>query len=106
MAVLLNSMETTISAPVTDVKKVISGYNKVDGKYKPYYHPEYTYNKEFETIFPRMYSSDPDHESAYKYWGKVVGRKYSAGSEKKHLVFRPLVKTFVIFSATRSDLCI
>jgi hypothetical protein len=72
------------SAPVTDVKKVISGYNKVDGKYKPYYHPEYTYNKDFETLFPRMYSADPEHESAYKYWGKVVGRKFSGGEGKKH----------------------
>ena len=74
------------SAPVTDVKKVISGYNKVNGKYKPYYHPEYSYNKDFETFFPRMYSSDPDHESAYKYWGKVVGRKFSGGEGKEALV--------------------
>jgi hypothetical protein len=73
------------SAPVTDVKKVISGYNKVDGKYKPYYHPEYTYNKDFETLFPRMYSADPEHESAYKYWGKVVGRKFSGGEGKEAL---------------------
>jgi hypothetical protein len=68
------------SAPVIDVKKVIGGYNKIGGKYKPYYQPEYTYSEQFETIFPRMYSSDPDHESAYKYWGKVTGRKYSVGS--------------------------
>jgi Protein O-mannosyl-transferase TMEM260-like len=73
-------------APAVDVKKVIAGYNKVNGKYKPYYHPEYKYNKEFETLFPRMYSADPDHESAYKYWGKVVGRKYSTGSGKEALV--------------------
>ena len=77
------------SAPVMDVKKVIAGYNKVDGKYKPYYHPEYEYSKQFETIFPRMYSSDPDHESAYKYWGKVVGRKYSVGSGSKETVVCP-----------------
>ena len=70
------------SAPVTDVKKAIAGYNKVEGKYKPYYHPEYTYSKEFETIFPRMYSSDPDHESAYVYWGKVVGRKFTVGDRE------------------------
>ena len=69
------------SAPVTDVKKVISGYNKTNGKYLPYYHPEYSYSKQFETVFPRMYSSEPDHESAYKYWGKVVGRKFTVGSE-------------------------
>ena len=68
------------SAPVVGMKKTIAGYNKIDGKYKPYYHPEYEYSKEFETIFPRMYSSDPDHESAYKYWGKVTGKKFSLGS--------------------------
>jgi hypothetical protein len=74
------------SAPVTDVSKVVAGYNKSEGKYKPYYRAEYKYSKQFETIFPRMYSSDPDHESAYKYWGKVVGRRYSVGSEKETIV--------------------
>ena len=76
------------SAPVTDVKKVIAGYNKIDGKYEPYYHPEYSYSKEFETVFPRMYNADPEHENAYKYWGKVVGRKFSMGSgtEKESIV--------------------
>jgi hypothetical protein len=68
------------SAPVIDVKNVVSGYNKIDGKYKPYYRPEYEYSKQFETIFPRMYSSEPDHEDAYKFWGKITGRKYSVGS--------------------------
>jgi hypothetical protein len=74
------------SAPVTDVTQVVAGYNKSGGKYKPYYRAEYKYSKQFETIFPRMYSSDPDHESAYKYWGKVVGRKYSVGSGKEAVV--------------------
>jgi len=74
------------SAPYTDVKKVVAGYNKIDGKYKPYYQPEYSFNKDFETLFPRMYSKDPDHESAYKYWGKVVGRKFSSGEGKEALV--------------------
>ena len=74
------------SAPIIDSKKVVSGYNKINGKYEPYYHPEYTYSSQFETIFPRMYSSDPDHESAYKYWGKVVGRKYTVGSQKEAVV--------------------
>jgi hypothetical protein len=77
------------SAPVIGVKKVVAGYNKVDGKYKPYYHPEYEYSKQFETIFPRMYSADPDHESAYKYWGKVVGKKYSVGSDSKETIVCP-----------------
>jgi hypothetical protein len=74
------------SAPVVDVTQAIAGYNKVGGKYKPYYRPEYKYSTKFETIFPRMYSSDPDHESAYKYWGKVVGRKYMVGSGKEAVV--------------------
>ncbi len=76
------------SAPKIDVKEVIAGYNKVDGKYKPYYQPEYKYSKQFETFFPRMWSDDPDHESSYKYWGKVVGRKYTygSGSDKETIV--------------------
>lgn len=74
------------SAPITDVKQVIAGYNKVKGKYEPYYRPGYSYSKQFETVFPRMYSADPDHVSAYKYWGKVVGRKYSVGDGKETIV--------------------
>jgi hypothetical protein len=74
------------SAPPSDLRKEIAGYNKVDGKYKPYYQTIYEYDSQFETIFPRMYSSDPDHESAYKYWGKVVGRKHSVASGKEVIV--------------------
>ena len=76
------------NAPVTGVKQVVSGYNKVNGKYEPYYRPEYSYSRKFETIFPRMYSPDPDHESAYLYWGRVKGRRYTVDSPsgKKTLV--------------------
>jgi hypothetical protein len=76
------------SAPVIDVKKVLAGYNKIDGKYKPYYRPEYEYNKEFETVFPRMFSQNPEHEASYKHWGNVEGRKYSVstGSGKETIV--------------------
>ena len=76
------------SAPITDVKQVVAGYTKVKGKYVAYYKPEYKFNREFETVFPRMYSSEPDHESQYKYWGDVKGRKYSVegASGKKAIV--------------------
>lgn len=76
------------SAPITGVKEVVQGYNKVKGRYEPYYRPDYSYNSEFETIFPRMYSPEPEHESAYKYWGNVTGRKYSVdtGNGKKTIV--------------------
>jgi hypothetical protein len=68
------------SSPIVDVKQVVAGYNQVNGRYEPYYRPEYKYSKQFETVFPRMYSSDPDHESAYKYWGNVSGRKFTVDS--------------------------
>jgi len=69
------------SSPIVDVKQVVAGYNQVNGRYEPYYRPEYKYSSQFETIFPRMYSSDPDHESSYKYWGNVTGRKFSVDSQ-------------------------
>jgi hypothetical protein len=33
------------SAPVIDVKSVVAGYNKINGKYKPYFRPEYEYKE-------------------------------------------------------------
>lgn len=69
------------SAPVVDVKQEIAGYNKANGKYEPYYHPVYDYDSQFETIFPRMYSSQTDHVEAYEYWGKIEGRDYQLGGE-------------------------
>jgi len=76
------------SAPPVDVKRVVGGYNKVNGKYVPYYHPEYKYSKEFTTLFPRMYSTDAEHEEVYKYWGRIKGRRYtfSTGSGKETIV--------------------
>ncbi len=65
------------NAPVVDVRSVVAGYNKVNGKYEPYYRQEYEYGKEFNTVFPRMYSADPGHEEAYKYWGKIKGRRFT-----------------------------
>jgi hypothetical protein len=87
------------SAPVTDVKNVIAGYNKIDGRYEPYYRPQYKYSKNFETFFPRMYSQDPDHETPYKYWGKVTGRKYTlnTSSGKETLVCPTFVENLRFF---------
>ena len=76
------------NAPPVSVKRVIAGYNKVDGKYVPYYRPEYKYSKEFTTLFPRMYSPDPEHGDIYKHWGKITGKKYtfSTGSGRETLI--------------------
>jgi hypothetical protein len=76
------------SAPIIDVKSVVAGYNKVNGRYEPYFRPEYEYKKEFMTMFPRMYSTEAEHEKAYKHWGRITGRRYTvtSGSEKEILV--------------------
>jgi tetratricopeptide (TPR) repeat protein len=76
------------SAPIIDVKSVVAGYNKVKGRYEPYFRPEYEYKKEFMTIFPRMYSTEAEHEKAYKHWGRITGRRYTvtSGSDKETLV--------------------
>jgi hypothetical protein len=37
-------------------------------------HTDPTYEDDFCTIFPRMWSTQSNHESEYKYWGKVKGR--------------------------------
>lgn len=73
------------SAPPVDVKNKVAGYNRVKGKYEPYYIADYTYDKQFMTLFPRMYSPDPDHIKQYEYWGKVKGRKVTlrAGGEPR-----------------------
>jgi MFS family permease len=68
------------SAPVTGVKKKIGGYNKEGGKYVPYYSADYEYDSRFNTIFPRMYSSEPDHIRQYEYWGRIKGRKVTIRS--------------------------
>lgn len=50
---------------------------------------KYIYDDKFCTLFPRMYSSQPNHESAYKMWGNVKGRKIhheSCGREETHIV--------------------
>ena len=68
------------SAPVTGVKKSVGSYNKKDGRYVPYYLNDYEYDKRFMTLFPRMYSSDPEHIRQYEYWSKAGGRKVTVRS--------------------------
>lgn len=50
-------------------------YNKVDGKYKMTgtLSGGTKYDPKLETIFPRMYSSQPNHVEAYKEWGEIKG---------------------------------
>ena len=79
------------TAPRIGDKKVVAGYNKVNGKYEPYYRPEYDYSEQFQTIFPRMYSDSEGHPEAYEYWGQVTGRKYTvrSGSNESQTIVCP-----------------
>lgn len=68
------------SAPIVDEEEYVAGYNKINGKYEPYYGVKYSYGEQFETVFPRMYSSGEGHPEAYQYWGQIKGRKYTVRS--------------------------
>jgi hypothetical protein len=65
-------------------------YNKVDGKYKVTgtLSGGTEYEPKLETFFPRMYSSNSNHVSAYKEWGKIEGKpvRVRDGGEEKTLM--------------------
>lgn len=62
------------NAPVTDYKDGKAKYSLDNGKYIITSHNlERIYDPRFETIFPRMWSDQSDHEEVYKEWGKVQG---------------------------------
>ncbi|MDF1547255.1 MAG: DUF2723 domain-containing protein [Bacteroidales bacterium] len=78
------------NSPVVDVKKRYT-YKLYDGKYyKDELNPEYVYNNQTLSLFPRMASNDPDHEKAYQNWIKIKGRSVDIvqedGTIKKILV--------------------
>ncbi len=62
-------------------KKSEKTWTKKDGKYVQSGEKiKYNYNSKFTTIFPRMYSSDKEHNhpAEYKNWGHVKGTKVKA----------------------------
>ncbi len=63
------------NAPRTGTTDYSDQYNKVDGEYKitGTTAGKATYDPKMETVFPRMYSDNSNHVSAYKQWGKVKG---------------------------------
>lgn len=78
------------NSPVVDVKKRYT-YKLYDGKYyKDELNPEYVYDNQTLSLFPRMASNDPGHEKAYQNWIKIKGRtvniKQGDGSTKKIVV--------------------
>ncbi len=64
------------SAPIVDSKSAGKIRTQVDGKYKVVgERPEYIYDSRFETIFPRMYSSQQHHIREYQQWANIKGVK-------------------------------
>lgn len=63
-------------APVVDQEVVGKVRAQEDGKYKVVDNKnKYIYDSRFETLFPRMYSAQPRHVSAYKSWADIEGTK-------------------------------
>ncbi len=64
------------SAPIIDSEEGKPTYEKEDDKYEiSHYRPEYIYEPEFTTVFPRMYSREPNHVDAYEKWAEIEGEK-------------------------------
>ncbi|MBN2348497.1 MAG: DUF2723 domain-containing protein [Bacteroidales bacterium] len=60
------------NAPVIDSKDGKPIYYASEGKYKiAYRKPKYNYDKNYLTLFPRMYSPDNQHIEAYIEWAKL-----------------------------------
>jgi tetratricopeptide (TPR) repeat protein len=57
------------NTPITDEKEGKPVYVPENGKYTVITHkPEYVYDDAYKTLFPRMYSNQPDHIDAYIQW--------------------------------------
>ena len=66
------------TAPITGEKAGSASYIQQDGRYViSMENILYEYDKQFKTLFPRMYSSESSHIREYEEWGKVRGRRIS-----------------------------
>ncbi len=62
------------NAPPVGIKEGKPIYSQVNGRYEiTYRQKSYEYDPRFTTIFPRMYSPDPDHIKAYQDWASIKG---------------------------------
>jgi hypothetical protein len=71
------------NAPVEGQEKGKSTYLKKDGKYvktSPFY--KNIYDDRFNTLMPRMYSSNPRHVKTYEEWGNIKGSPINISGEK------------------------
>jgi hypothetical protein len=70
-------------APIRESKNGSAIWGEKDGKYVEISHkPEYTYDSQFTTLFPRMYSRESSHIGAYKVWGNIKGTPVLTTNER------------------------
>ena len=80
------------NAPVTDYKDGKPKYALEKGKYIITGHDlERVYDPRFLTLFPRMWSDQPDHADVYKAWGKITGTPVQITDQdgQKKVIKRP-----------------
>jgi len=64
------------NSPILGTEESRANYYKVDGRYEVKDHKiEYIYDERMTTVFPRMYSNDPNHVSAYETWVNIKGTR-------------------------------
>ena len=85
------------SNPYADGKKY---YIKRNGKYVLSWESrKYNYDNRFTTVFPRMYSPQPDHIKAYKQWTNFKGRSVRVASQDggTEIVRKPTFGENIVF---------
>ncbi|MEE4196511.1 MAG: DUF2723 domain-containing protein [Bacteroidales bacterium] len=66
----------TFDAPMVRNRQTKPVYIKKNGRYEVVdYKMEVEYDERFTTLFPRMYSSDPNHINEYKKWVNLDGKE-------------------------------
>lgn len=82
------------NAPAIGTKEKNAVYTPLDDKYVETNRKfAYTYDSRFQTIFPRMYSSQKDHVEIYKKFGKIKGKKIRIRDEQGERV--EIVPSFI-----------
>ncbi len=64
------------NAPILATRETRPNYYKANGRYEVRDHKiEYVFDERLTTVFPRMYSNDPQHVNAYESWVKIRGTR-------------------------------
>ena len=85
------------NAPIKEtiqVKPIYKAYTDKNGRdsyVANNYKIDYKYDSRFTTIFPRMYSRQPNHIEAYKKWGKIKGIRIQSHNQngEPEVLYKP-----------------